>query len=116
MPLTAAQTTSFFTANTQMGLTQIQRAALDAQGLATPTNFADFGKEILETAFKNVRTVIPGIAAIPAVVDATEVITDAAYPAIPAIPPIVMPAKSTHHLQVASLAWHYYTDTGYKYV
>ena len=99
-----------------MGLTQIQRAALDAQGLATPTNFADFGKEILETAFKNVRTVIPGIAAIPAVVDATEVITDAAYPAIPAIPPIVMPAKSTHHLQVASLAWHYYTDTGYKYV
>ena len=112
MPLTATQVTSFFTSNTQMGLTGIQRAALAAQGLATPSDFSEFGKEELDSALKNMRTAIPGVAAIPAAVDVNGVEIAPAVPAEPAIPPVVMPAKSTHRLEVASIAWHYYTDTG----
>ena len=111
MVLTPLQLTSFFTVGTQMGLTAVQRNALAAQGLATTDDFADFGKDELKEALKNMRTSIPGIPAVVAVAAARGIAEVAAVDAVPAIPPIVLPAKSTHRLEVASLAWHYYTDT-----
>lgn len=113
MTLTAAQSTSFFTHGTQMGLTASQRNALAAQGLVTCDDFIDFGKEELAQALRNMRTAIPGVAGVPAVLDPADnaIILQEAIPAVPAIPPIIMPAKSAQRLEVASVAWHYYTDT-----
>ena len=119
MPLTGQQTANFFVHGTQMGLTETQRTALASQGLSVLDDFADFGKDELEQALKNMRTSIPGIPAVPAVpaiMHATtpgRILTPAilAVPAVPGIPPIIMPAKSTHRLEIASIAWHYYTDT-----
>ena len=41
MTLTALQHTHFFTAGIQMGLSDVQRAALDAQGLSEVDDFVD---------------------------------------------------------------------------
>jgi hypothetical protein len=112
MPLTATQTGNFFTHGTQMGLTADQRTALAGQGLATLDDFVDFGKDELTQALRNMRTAIPGTAAVPAVLDpATNAVVTPAVDAVPGTPPIVMPAKSAQRLNVASIAWHYYTDT-----
>ena len=111
MTLTALQHTHFFTANVQMGLSTAQRDSLAAQGLSSVDDFVDFGKDELEQALKNMRTSIPGIAAVPAITNAEGVVTTPAEPAVPAIRPVIMPAKSAHRLEVASVAWHYFTDT-----
>lgn len=94
-----------------MDLNADQRDALAVQGLATVDDFRDFGKEELEQAIRNMRTTIPGIPAVPAVLDADGNVEVAAVPAVPPILPIILPAKSFHRLLVASIAWHYYTDT-----
>ena len=62
MPLTVGQSTTFFTAGTQMGLTPVQRTALAAQGLSTPDDFSDFVTDELDTGLKNMRTSIPAVA------------------------------------------------------
>ena len=111
MTLTALQHTHFFTAGIQMGLSDVQRAALDAQGLSEVDDFVDFGKDELDQALKNMRISIPGIAAVVEVTNEAGIVTTPAVPAVAAIPPIIMPAKSAHRLEVASVAWHYYTDT-----
>ena len=61
---------------------------------------------------KKFCTTIHGVTAIPIIFDANGIETTPEIPAIPAITPAVMPVKSTHSLQVASIAWHYYTNTG----
>jgi hypothetical protein len=111
MVLTNNQVTAFFEAATQMGLTAIQRAALSNQGLTTTDDFSDFGKDELKEALKNMRTAIPGVPEITAVLGPRGGMIRPAVPAVPAIPPVVLPAKSTHRLEVASIAWHYYNDT-----
>lgn len=110
MPFTGS--TAFFTAGTQMGLTAQQRTALAEQGLTSPDDFADFGKDELKDAFRNMRTAIPGIPATPAVTDADGTIITEAIPAVAPILPVILPARCTHRLEVAALAWHYYTYTG----
>ena len=57
------------------------------------------------------RTTIPAIPAVDEVRDSNNNVVTAAVPAVPPVLPIIMPAKSTHRLEVASIAWHYYTDT-----
>ena len=94
-----------------MDLTDDQRIALAAQGLADVGDFFDFGKDELDQAIKNMRTSVPGIPAVAEVTDNNGNVTTAAVPAVPPVLPVIMPAKSTHRLEVASLAWHYYTDT-----
>ena len=94
-----------------MGLSASQRTALAAQGLTIVDDFADFGKDELTEALKNMRTSIPGVPGTPAVVVAG-VETVAAVPPIAPILPVVLPARCTHRLLVAAVAWHYYTDTG----
>ena len=87
--------TAFFTNGTQMDLSANQRAALGVQGLTTIDDFADFGKEELKEALKNMRTSIPGIPTIAAVNDTNGVEVTAAVAAVPPILVIVMPAKCT---------------------
>ena len=103
--------TAFFTAGTQMGLTGAQRTALAAQGLTVVDDFADFGKDELKEALKNMRTSIPGIPAIAAVNDAQGNEITAAVDAVPPVLPVILPARCTQRLTVAAVAWHYYTDT-----
>ena len=81
----AGALTAFFTHATQLGLTSNQRAALAAEGLATPDDFQDFKQEELRVAFKNARL---------------------------ATPRVPIPARCTTHILIALVAWNYYRDTG----
>ena len=80
----AGALTAFFTHATQLGLTSNQRAALAAEGLATPDDFQDFKQE-LQVAFKNTQLTTP---------------------------PVPIPARCTARKLIASVAWNYYRDTG----
>lgn len=123
MVFTANQNTLFFTSNAQIALTNEQRIALRREGLVSVQDLLDFQKEDLKVAFRNVRTGIPGspatpaVAAIPAVV-ADGVVIQAEVPAtpgtaaIPTVLPVPIPARSTSRLLIASVAYHYYRDTG----
>ena len=95
-----------------MGLTVAQRTALAAQGLSLVDDFADFGKDELKDALRNMRTSIPGVPAVAAVNDAEGNELTPAIAAIPPVIPVILPARCTHRLLVAAVAWHYYTDTG----
>ena len=94
MPFTALQLTHFFTSNQQMALTNVQREALSREGLTSVTDFVDFKEEELKVAFKNARAGIPGV------------------PGVPGIPSVPIPARSITRLMIASVAYHYYVDTG----
>ena len=85
MSFTATALTNFFTQGNQMALTDVQRVALQGEGLVRPGDFRDFKKDELLVAFKNVRSLTP---------------------------PVPIPAKCTNRLLIASVAWNYYTDTG----
>ena len=118
MPLTNAQRTNFFTAQVQMGLSNVQRVALANEGLITEEDFADFKETELKTAFKNVRSGVPGVPgvlAVPQQVDANGAVIQPAIAAVPAIPGVQatpIPAKCTSRLLIASCVWNYYTETG----
>ena len=118
MPFNNLQHTQFFTANVQMGLTTTQRVALAREGFINVSDFTDFKANALKVAFKNVRSGVPGIPMVPAVAAVTDDngdVVQAAIPAVPAVPGIQsvpIPARSTTRLLVASVAYHYYVDTG----
>jgi hypothetical protein len=105
---TALQLTNFFTNGPQMSLTAAVRLRLSQEGLTIVDDFADFKEDQLLDAFKNMRTSIPGIAAVPAVLDADNNEIIAAIPAIAPIPPTLVSAKCGLRLKIASLAFHYY--------
>ena len=117
MPFTAAQLTHFFTSNLQMALTNEQREALEREGLSTVNDFDDFEEDQLRVAFKNARAGIPGtptIQAIPEVIQNGQVV-QAAVPAITGtsgVQSVPIPAKCITRLLIASVAYHYYKDTG----
>ena len=58
------------------------------------------------------RTTIPGLPAVAEVFVGVGDVQVASAPAVQPVPPVVMSAKSTQRLGVASSAWHYYTNTG----
>ena len=68
-----------------MGLTAGQRTALQTEGLTNMDDFQDFQTEELKSAFKNCRS---------------------------STPPVSIPARASSRLLTASIAWHYYNDTG----
>ena len=103
---TNAQTTAFFENGPQMALSPVACQRLAQEGLTTVDDFADFKEEQLDDAIKNLRVSIPGVAAV--LDGAGNVVT----PAIPAIPPCLVPARCALRLKVASLAYHYYLDIG----
>ena len=117
MPFTAAQLNHFFTSNLQMALTNEQREALGREGLSTVNDFDDFEEDQLRVAFKNARAGIPGtptVQAIPEVIQNGQVV-QAAVPAIAGTPggqSVPIPAKCITRLLIASVAYHYYRDTG----
>ena len=82
---TNTQLTHFFTANTQMGLTTVQKVALVGEGSADVTDFADFKDNEIKMAPKNVRQGNPAILGIPAIPEQRNLhgtITQAAIPVI----------------------------------
>ena len=123
MVFNALQNTHFFTSNAQMALTVEQRQALRREGLETVQDLIDFKEDELKVAFRNARTGIPGTPAIPAIPAVPAVVQDgnvvqaavpaiAGVPGIPVINPVPIPARSTKRLLIASVAFHYYRDTG----
>ena len=112
MNFTAAQTTAFFENGPQMNLPQAVRARLALEGLDTVTDFVDFKEDQLNDAFKNMRTAIPGVPVIPAVLGQNNVVQVATVAAIAPIPPTLVSAKCALRLKVASVAFHYYQSIG----
>jgi hypothetical protein len=106
------QLDSFFTNGPQMALTNAMRTRLTQEGLTTVDDFSDFKAEQLNDAFKNMRTSIPGVAAVPAVLDNDGVVITPAIAAIPSILPILISAKCGLRLKIASIAYHYYDSIG----
>ena len=106
------ETDSFFTNGPQMSLSNALRTRLATEGLTTIADFSDFKKDQLNNAFKNMRTSIPGVPAVPETRDANNVLLQALVPAIPAIPPTLVSAKCALRLKVASTAFHYYESIG----
>ena len=106
---TNVQNDAFFTNGPQMNLTGTERARLAQEGLAVVDDLLDFKEDQIDQALKNMRTAIPGLAAVAEVRDATtNAIITAAVPAVPAILPVLIPARTALRLKVASLAYHYY--------
>ena len=66
----ANQHDSFFLNGPQMSLTPAVRFRLAQEGLTIVDDFADFKEDQLDQAFKNMRTSIPAVAGIPAILDA----------------------------------------------
>ena len=100
MPLTAAQLTTFWTSQSQMGITARTQVQMAAEGLATPDDFEDFPeKEDLEGLFKQLLkpTKTPGLGSnsLP-----QEVAT------------LVIPAKSMIRLQGVQIIVLYYKLVG----
>ena len=56
MAFTAAQLTSFFETNPQMGLTRIARRRLAAEGLVNVDDLGDFKPDQIDEGIKNLRT------------------------------------------------------------
>ena len=94
-------TTAFFDNGPQMALLPVVRQCFSLKGLSTVEDFADYKKDQLKEAIKNLHTDIPRVVA--GVVAGDD---------IPAIPPCIVSAKCALCLQVASAAYHYYLSTG----
>ena len=118
MTLTALQRTNFFTAGVQMGLSGAQRTALANEGLVTEADFIDFKEDEIKTAFKNMRSSIPGVPGVPGIPEQVNAEGNVILPAVPAIAPIPgyqaipIPARCASRILVASIAWNYYHETG----
>lgn len=98
----------FWINNDQMGLSPSARARLQSEGLTDIRDFADFKEAELAQAIKNIRVTIPAVQGIPAVVNANG---DVVFPAILPIPAkqgVVLSAKCSHRLKIASRAYHYF--------
>lgn len=108
----ANQHDAFFLNGPQMSLTPAVRFRLAQEGLTIVDDFSDFKEDQLDQAFKNMRTSIPAVAGIPAILDANNVIVIPAIQGIAAIPPILVSAKCALRLNVASKAYHYYVSVG----
>ena len=104
--LTGAQTTAFFTNGPQMALTPEQRNRLATEGLNVVDDFEDFKEDQIEQAIKNLRTPIPGIAAV------TDAVGNVVTAAVPGIPPCLISARCALRLKVTSIAFHYYKEIG----
>ena len=103
MPFTAVQNTNFFENAPQMALSVPLRVRLAQEGLLTFEDFADFKDDQLQQAFKNLRTSIPGIAAVAEQRDANGNVIVPATNAVLAIPPLLISAKCSLRLHSISM-------------
>ena len=104
----ANQLDAFFLNGPQMDLPVPVRVRLSQEGQTTIDDFADFKKDQLDQAFKNMRTSIPAIPGVPAILDANNQVQVPAILGVAAVPPVLVSAKCALRLQVASKAYHYY--------
>jgi hypothetical protein len=118
------QNTAFFENGPQMNLPVNVRTRLQQEGLQVIEDFYDFHEDELTQAFKNMRTPIAGVPGIPGL--AQIMAPDGlaiAVPAVPAVLPIpgspgvIVSALCAKRLkvasiEVASIAFHYYTSIG----
>ena len=112
MVFTNVQNTSFFENGPQMHLSAAVRARLAQEGLVSVEDFEDFKEDQLKAAYKNMRTSIPGTAAIAEQADNNGNVIVPAVPAVPAIHPCLVSAKCSLRLAIASTAFHYYVSIG----
>ncbi len=105
-------TTSFWENEPQMGLSDVQRRRLANEGLRTIEDFFDFKADQIDQAIKNMKTSVPDVLPIPEQRDENGTIVRAGIEGIRGIPPCLVPAKCVLRLKVASIAYHYYLDTG----
>ena len=73
-------------------------------------DFEDFKEEELKAAFRNMRTSIPGLQAVPEQLNAAGDVIAPAMPAVPGILPCLVSARCALRLNVASNAFHYYAS------
>uniref|UniRef100_A0A7S2RCB1 Uncharacterized protein n=1 Tax=Eucampia antarctica TaxID=49252 RepID=A0A7S2RCB1_9STRA len=112
------QLTQFYTSGTQMCLTNRQRIRLSTEGLLTINDFEYFKEDELKIAFKNVRSGISGstrIDLVPAIVQDDGTVLEHEISTIhdvPGVHTVMIPAKSTSRLLIASVVYHYCCDTG----
>ena len=105
-----AQLSAFFANASQMGLPPNVQARLSSEGLDTIEDFEDFKEEELKAAFRNMRTSIPGLQAVPEQLNAAGDVIAAAIPPVPGILPCLVSARCALCLNVASNAYHYYAS------
>ena len=102
-----------------MGLTLDQHTALASEGLVSEADFIDFKADELKTIFKNMRSSppeVPVMAGTPEIRDADNNVIAAAIPGVAPIPGVCatpIPGKCVSRLLISSIAWNYYTDSGY---
>ena len=107
-----ANETPFWTEATQMALSNAARLRLSDEGLMNIRDFDDFKLDSLNQAIKNMRTTIPPIQGIQAIVGADGVEQHPAIAPVPGVPAIVLSAKCILRLKTASKAYHYYVSIG----
>ena len=105
------QHTHFFENNPQMGLPNPARVRLANEGLATVDDFADFKPDQIKDAIKNLRTAIPGVPGMAAIMNPDGTVGVPAVAPIPGVPACIISARCALRLKVASIAYHYYIDT-----
>ena len=108
----AAQLTSLSTNRPQMGLSDAQRIALQAQGLATVDDFEHFDEETLDAAFKNLKFYQAGTPAVPAVLDNNNNVLQPAIPAVAPITAVPLGAIQIYRIHTARLAYDFLTTVG----
>ena len=103
-----ADENAFWFSDDQMALPRTVRGRLAVEGLEYIRDFEEFKEDQLTQAFKNIRMTIPAAAGIQAELndDGTEIFP--AVPPIPAQPGLIISAKCSMRLKIASKAWHYY--------
>ena len=104
MVLTTAQTTTFFEHADQMGIPHVTMVQLQAEGITSVSDLADFNKASLQQLADNLRR--PGgrvLAPNPAAQPGSTIPT----------PPFVFGAKSQRHIAVACELVNYYRTVGH---
>ena len=92
MIFSAAELTTFFTDNLQMGLTDAHRTALQREGLVNIEDFADFKEKEIKVAIKNARAgvpTVPGFLPVPPIAAVPAVLPDLQYPRYQLKPPFL---------------------------
>lgn len=93
-----------------MGLPPNAQARLASEGLATIDDFKDFKEEELKAAFRNMKTSIPGLQAVPEQLNAAGDVITATMPAVPRILPCLVSTQCALQINVASNVFHYYAS------
>ena len=102
---TAAQLTSFWTNRPQMGLSDVQRTMLLAQGLTTVADFEHFDEETLNAAINNLKFHQAGTAAIPEVTDTNGNVIQPRVPAVASINAAPLGAIQSYRIHTARFAY-----------